>query len=300
MTKLKIMALRHSAFYTPLLLTMCGGFLREQGLEHDYTLATPEHGVPEALRSGAAHLSQYAPAASFAELEQGAGGDLVHFAQINARDGFFIAGRKPNDSFDWHDLQGHEVLVDHLFQPLATLRYVLHGQGIDMNSIKVIDAGDVESMDRAFRAGKGDFIHQQGPAPQQLEHDGIGYTLASVGEQIGPVAFSSLCATREWLETDMARAFMTAYRKAQKMALEAPAKDIARLEQEFFPRIDQQVLADTVATYQQLGCWQDAALISRESYEKLLDIFMFSGLITRRHPYEAAILAPPGILNTRL
>lgn len=287
------MALRHSAFYTPLLLTMCGGFLRAEGLEPDYTLATPDNTVPNALRSGTAHLSQYAPAASFAELEQGTGGGLAHFAQINARDGFFIAGREPDTSFDWHNLQGHEVLVDHLFQPLATLRYLLDGQGIDFDSIKVIDAGDVGAMDRAFRSGKGDFIHQQGPAPQQLEHDGVAYVQAAVGEQIGPVAFSSLCAARDWLDTDMARAFMTAYRKAQHMALEAPAHDIARMEQEFFPHIDPQVLSDTVATYQQLGCWQDDPAISRESYEKLLDIFLFNGLITRRHAYDSVIVEPP-------
>ncbi len=293
MTKINIMALRHSAFYTPLLLTMCGGFLKEQGLEHHYTLATPDNTVADALRQGDAHLSQFAPAASFAELEQGEGGDLVHFAQINARDGFFIAGRQPSANFDWHNLQGREVLVDHLFQPLAMLRYALDKLGIDFDSIKVIDAGDVESMDRAFRNGQGDYIHQQGPAPQQLEHDGIAYTQASVGELIGPVAFSSLCATRDWLDTDMACAFMAAYRKAQHMALEAPAHEIARMEQEFFPNIDQQVLGDTIATYQQLGCWQDDPVISRESYENLLDIFLFDGLITRRHAYESVVVAPP-------
>ena len=293
MTRINIMALRHSAFYTPFLLTMCGGFLQEEGLEPSYTVATPDNTVADALRSGAAHLSQFAPAASFAELEQGRGGDLVHFAQINARDGFFIAGRQPASEFDWHDLQGREVLVDHLFQPLAMLRFLLHGQGIDFASIKVIDAGDVDAMDRAFRAGEGDYIHQQGPAPQQLEHDGIAYTLASVGEFIGPVAFSSLCATRDWLDTDMACAFMAAYRKAQILALEAPAHEIARMEQEFFPRIEPQVLGETIATYQQLGCWQKDPVISRESYENLLDIFLFNGLINQRHAYESVIVAPP-------
>jgi hypothetical protein len=29
-----------------------------------------------------------------------------------------------------------------------------------------------DQMDGAFRKAQGDYIHQQGPAPQQLEHDG--------------------------------------------------------------------------------------------------------------------------------
>ena len=48
----------------------------------------------------------------------------------------------------------------------------------------------------AFRSGAGDYVHLQGPAPQQLEADGVGHVVASVGEAIGPVAFSSLCARR--------------------------------------------------------------------------------------------------------
>jgi len=34
----------------------------------------------------------------------------------------------------------------------------------------VINAGSVEEIDAAFRRGSGDYVHQQGPAPQQLEN----------------------------------------------------------------------------------------------------------------------------------
>ena len=51
--------------------------------------------------------------------------------------------------------------------------------------------------------------------PQQLQKDGIGYVVAQVGKQIGPNGFSSLCATPELLETDMAKAFMRAYKKTR-------------------------------------------------------------------------------------
>jgi NitT/TauT family transport system substrate-binding protein len=78
-------------------------------------------------------------------------------------------------------------------------------------------------MDAAFRKGEGDYIHQQGPAPQQLEHDKVGHVVASVGEAIGPCAFSSLAATRQWLATDAATRFTRAYRKARAWLLATPA-----------------------------------------------------------------------------
>jgi NitT/TauT family transport system substrate-binding protein len=294
MAQINIMALRHSAFYSPLLLTISGGFLRDEGLEPEYRVATPDNPVDEALRSGKAHLSQSAVATSFAALEKGERCDLVHFAQINERDGFFIAARKRQASFSWEDLLGKEVLVDHFFQPLAMFRYALHKQGIDEKQIRFIDAGDVAAIDRTFREGRGDYVHQQGPAPQQLEKEGLAEVVASVGEAVGPVAFSSLCATRAWLETDMALAFMRAYRRARRFAVEAPAEEIAAKVAGFLPGIDPDVLQHTIATYQTLGCWTPDPAISRTAYENLLDVFLYSGLISRRHSYESCILTPPG------
>lgn len=293
MIEIRITALRHSAFYSPLLATIAGGFLQEEGLEPVYQPATPEMSVNEALRSGEFHLSQSAVATSFVALEQGEACDIVHFAQINERDGFFIAGREPQPEFKWSDLVGKRVLVDHFFQPLAMLRYGLHRQGVDFDALEVIDVGDVAAIDRAFREGQGDYVHQQGPAPQQLEHDGIGYPLAAVGDLVGPVAFSSLCATREWLDTNMAAAFMRAYRKGRQYVIESPAEEIARLEQQFFPDIAPEVLGETIQAYQLLGCWTPETTISRASYDTLLDVFVHSGLLSRRHPYEACIVEPP-------
>ena len=95
MATINIMAMRHSAFYAPLLLTIKGGYLTRLGLEPVYTVATADNPVDRNLLSGTAHLSQSAPAVSFATLEQGEPVDIVHFASINERDGFFIAAREP-------------------------------------------------------------------------------------------------------------------------------------------------------------------------------------------------------------
>lgn len=291
--KINIMALRHSAFYSPLLYTISGGFLAEEGLEPHYKVATPDKSVFENLADGSVHLSQLAVAGSFPQLERGESPDIVHFAQINQRDGFFLAGRPQDERFDWTQLIGKKVLVDHLFQPIAMFKYALHRLGIEEKYIDIIDAGDVEAMDSAFRAGRADYIHQQGPAPQQLEHEGKAVVLASVGDVIGNVAFSSLCATRSWLETEQAAAFMRAYRKACASLLVTPAVEIAQNEAKFFPHIDPNILAETIATYQRLGCWSEDPGISDESYNTLLDVFAYNGLISKRHAYEAAIVMPP-------
>jgi len=293
MSQINIMALRHSVFYTPLLMSIAGGFLREEGLEPEYRQATPVHTVPDSIREGSCHVAQSAVATGFAELERGVQPDIMHFAQINARDGFFIAAREADPAFNWGKLAGSRVLVDHFFQPMAMLKFALHRKGVDFNDLEVIDAGSVEDIERAYRDGVGDYVHMQGPVPQQLEHEGLGHVVAAVGDAVGPVAFSSLCATHEWLNTDMATAFMRGYRRALSYVIDAPSEEIAAREYEagFFPGIDLSVLTSTVSAYKALGCWQQDSSISREVYENLLDIFLYSGVITRRHAYEDLIVS---------
>lgn len=291
--RIRVKVLRHSAFYSPLLYAIKGGFLQAEGLEVEYEIATPDKSIAASLTDGSVQVAQLAVAASFPQLERGETPDIVHFAQINQRDGFFIAGKPQTVAFDWQQLLGKKILVDHLFQPLAMLKYALYKLGLDYQTLQVIDAGDVAAMDAAFRAGVADYIHQQGPAPQQLEYEGKAVVFASVGQVIGDVAFSSLCATRTWLSSHQAQAFMRGYRNACAALVITPAADIAAVEADFFPHIATEVLEKTIQTYQQLGCWSENPIISEQSYEKLLDVFLYNGLIRQRYPYAAAIAMIP-------
>lgn len=286
------MALRHSAFYSPLLMTMAGGFLKAEGLDYTYAQATPEKTVPGSIANGTCHVAQSAVATKLIELEQGVQNDVVHFAQINDRDGFFLAAREPDDNFEWKKLIGKRVLVDHFFQPLAMFKYALFKQGIDASTIEFIDAGNVDDMDKVFRDGVGDYVHQQGPAPQQLEFDGEAHVVASVGQTVGPVAFSSLCASREWCASPMAAAFRRAYKASLAYVIDEPAKDIAQQEiaAGFFPSIQPDVLVRTIADYQALGCWENDATISEASFQALQDVFAFNGQLSRRYAYDDIIV----------
>lgn len=293
MAKINIQFTLFSAFYSPLISTMSGGFLKAEGLEPEWSVAKPGVSALEALRDGSVHVVQSALSQGFATLGKGETPFATHFAQINEMDGFFLTGRQPDPDFSWKKLEGAEVLVHHRGQPEAMFRYACHKAGIDFARIKAIDAGNAGQIDKAFRDGQGQYVHQQGPFPQQLEADGVGHIVAQVGPMIGPNGFSSLAATPAWLETDMARAFMRAYKKTRLYMNEMPAGEIARAEKEYFPNIDEAVLARCIATYQQLGCWTPHVEITRPAYEATLDIFEYNGLLKERYAYEQVCSAPP-------
>jgi NitT/TauT family transport system substrate-binding protein len=272
---------------------MAGGFLKAEGLEPKHSVSAPGKSAIAGLLDGSVHVAQSAPSYSFGPLEHGKVPPALHFAQINEKDGFFLTGRSPDAGFTWDKLKGRKVLVDHGGQPMAMFKYACFKSGLSFSDIEAVDAGSTDKMIAAFRAGQGDFIHLQGPAPQQLEHDGVGHVVASVGDAIGPCAFSSLAATREWLATDTAKAFMRAYRKARAWLRNTPAAEVAKAEAAFFPGIDPAVLAATIGAYQRLGNWSPHVEITRAAFEATLDVFQHAGLITRRHKYEDVVAPPP-------
>lgn len=293
MTKIKIEFSRFSAFYSPLIATMAAGFLREQGLDYEYRVSPPGQSAIASVLNGSADVVQSAPAQGFGACEKGEDSPVRHFAQINERDGFFIAAREPDPDFTYSKMAGKKVLVDHGGQPMTMFKYACHKGGVDYGLLDVVDGGAPENMIQLFLDGGADYIQLQGPAPQQLEHDGKGHVVAATGTAIGPCAFSSLASTPAWLAGDMAKAFMRAYRNARTYVNDAPPEQIAKHERSFFPDVEPAVLERTLSAYQALGCWTPHVEITPQAFEATLDIFLHSKRISKRHPYEAVVTSPP-------
>jgi NitT/TauT family transport system substrate-binding protein len=163
MGTLNLMVYRHSAFYSPLIAGIAGGFFQAEGLEPTYHVMTPGKSVGEMLVSGAIHVSQTAVSGSWPYFEKGERPPFVSFAQINQRDGFQIASRNPVPEFGWAKLATGKFMFAHGGQPQAMLAYALHKKGLSLERTCGIDAGDPQKYMAALRNGPGDWYHQQAP-----------------------------------------------------------------------------------------------------------------------------------------
>jgi NitT/TauT family transport system substrate-binding protein len=264
---------RFSAFYTPLIATIAGGFLAAEGFRPRHSVAPPEKSAIEGVVDGSVHVCQSAPSQAFGPLEKGQTPPAVHFAQINEMDGFFLTGREPDPAFSWD-----RCLARRCWWTTAGSLAMFHSPVImrpDYAAIRVVNVPSAEMASR-FAKDEGDYVHLQGPAPQQLEHEGKGHVVASVGEAIGPCAFSSLAASRTWLGTDMARRFVRAYRKARAWVVATHAAVIAEAEAAFFEDVDRGALSACIRAYQQLGCWTPH-VNQRPAFGTSVDVFLTRG-----------------------
>ena len=277
---IRIMASRHSAFYSPLLC--CIRFLRDEGREVTYSGLGADQRTYALIRDGAVDIVQSAVSSNWKPRERGVEPLPVHFAQINQRDGFFLVGRQPEPAFDWKKLEGKTLLADHGLQPLVMLKYAVRHNGADWKKIKVIDAGTPEKMEAAFGAGTADYVHLQGPVVS-------GEVVVSVGASMPAVAFSSLCCDRGFQKAESYRAFLKAYECARGWVRTASAEEVAAAEASFFPSIAPEVLTPAIRSYQALGCWDGGIEIPRDLYEQALNVFQSAGEITWRHRYEEVV-----------
>ncbi len=277
---LRIMASRHSAFYSPLLCAI--KFLRDEGQDVAYSVLAAGQRSHVLIRDGEVDIMQSAVSSNWKPRERGVEPLPVHFAQINCRDGFFLVGRQPDSAFEWKKLEGKTLLADHGLQPLVMLQYAVKQNGADWNKIKVVDARTPEKMEAAFIAGSGDYLHQQAPV-------GAGEVVAAVGASVPAVAFSSLCCARGFLKTAPYQSFLTTYTRAREWVRSAPATEAAAAVASFFPGSAPAALADAITRYQALGCWEGTIEIPRDGYEQALNIFQTAGEITWRHRYDEVV-----------
>jgi NitT/TauT family transport system substrate-binding protein len=283
---LRIMVSRHSVFYSPLIATIAAGFLERRGMSAEYGILAKGQRSSALIRDGSVDIMQSAVSSNWKPMEQGESPLPVHFAQINQRDGFFLVAREPDVSFEWNKLAGQAVLADHAAQPFVMLKYAARSNGVEWERVNAIDAGSPEEMTRAFRQGRGAYVHLQSPAAHQLECDGAGHVVCSVGASMPPVAFSSLCCSRDFAKTETHRRFVEAYGESREWVRTAPAEEVARAEAGFFEGHSVEALAAGIQHYQAVGCWGGGVEIPRDLYEQALNVFQAEGGLARRHPYE--------------
>ena len=295
MTKLNIMASRHSAFYSPMICTIAGGFLEKEGLTGEYHVVEAGGSSGGAVAEGRMDVAQAAVSASWGSLDKGTKASFAHFAQINRHDGFFIAGRTPDSDFSWSKLLQGKFLHVHGGQPEAMLRYCAHKMGVDLADVDDIESPGGDAMMTQWRNGEGDYFHEQGAFPQQLEHDGQAHIVASVGEAVGPVAFSSLVGRWDWLEKDDAKRFAAAFKASREWVNTADPAEIAKAEASFFPDMAESAIAAAVGAYQKLGTWSGDIAVEKDLYEAALDVFEHSNMVGSRHSYDDVVVPPPGI-----
>jgi NitT/TauT family transport system substrate-binding protein len=288
---LKVTGARPTIFYAPLIACVSRGFLEKQGQAADFHWlgATP---LLEGLRGGSVDVIQSAVSNYWTLADRGETGPPVHIAEINRRDGFFLVRRGPGTAFDWQELEGKAIVAELGGQPAHMLRYALGTNKVDSSKVRLVDGGTGPALRAAFKSGNGDFAHFQGATAQQVEQDGEGSIVASVGAAMPEVAFSSVCCLPQFVQTPAYRPFLAAFAQAKAWAHTAPASEVAANVAPQFPGESLPAMTKAIQAYQRLGCWSGALGISKTHYDQAQKVFQAAGAVKGNYAFEQVCIAP--------
>ena len=290
---LRLMETWRSIFYTPIYVSVAGGFLEREGLDITFSTCPPRFPHPlSALHHDAADIVQSGIMRSIIASDWGAETVPQHFAKINSRDGFFILGRQPQDSFDWESLRGARVIpVGFSPMPWASFQYALRRHGLEPTDLELLTGLSLSDAVAAFRGGSAEYVHVAEPVVQQLVADGAGHLLTALGPENGHLAYSSFAATHRFLAErgDTAARFTVGFARALHWLSSAEPDEIAGAVSEFFPETLQEVLAASIARYKGQEQWPVNPVLGQPEYENLHDILLAAGMCRERQPYEKVV-----------
>jgi NitT/TauT family transport system substrate-binding protein len=277
-----------SIFYAPQFVALHGGYFGAEDL--DVAVETAGGGVTTTgvLMDGRAEIALGGIMRSLDIADRG-GPFLVHFAEVNSRNGFFLLSRMPRPRFAWTDLAGATVIdFAEAPTPWQCLLTVLRRHGVEPAAVRIERTRPLAEALSAFAAGHGDFLQTGQPFTEQLVADGAAHLVASMGEATGPLPFSSYLTTEKFLRDgrDVLERFTRALYRAQQWMATAGAPEISDMIAPAFPAIAPDIRRGAVARYLGQGTWARDPIVRRPGYEYLQQILRDGGFITRAHRYE--------------
>lgn len=290
---LRLMETFRTVFYTPIYVSVAGGFLEQEGLDVTFSTSPSQFPHPlSALKHGAADIVQSGIMRCIIALDWGAETAPQHFAEINARDGFFVLSREPQPNFSWDRLRGASVIpVGFSPMPWASFQYAMRNNGVDPGGLNLLMGLSLDDAIAAFREGRADFIHLPQPAAEQLIADGTAHPAVALGPENGHMAYSSFAATREFLarRPDTVRRFVAGFAKALEWLNAAGPEEIARAISSFFPDVPLELLSRAVERLQTQETWPSTPALEQPEFERLQDALMAAGLVREHQPYELVV-----------
>jgi NitT/TauT family transport system substrate-binding protein len=288
---------KSALYYLSLTVAETKGYFKDAGLDVSMTTAFGGDKSTAALLSNTADIALIGPETAIYVLNSDSSTKIRIFCGLTSTDGFMLMGREKVDKFDWKMLKGKEILG---FRPGSTpllfLEEALRMNGIDpQKDVKLNNNVAIPARVGSWIAGQNQFGIFTEPDPSQIELDGKGYFMASIGETVGPADYTTFMATDKYIKENPAviQSFTDAIYKAQQWTLSQPPEEVAKAIAEFFPGVNPQALANAATRLARLKIWKANPKIEPKAMDKFQDILVQGNVLdnNKRVKFETLVLS---------
>jgi NitT/TauT family transport system substrate-binding protein len=285
---LRVVGIRHAAYYAPQLVASRLGFLHEEGLSLEYVPGVPGFGLAEEVAAGRADVVLGGIWRPARYLE--AGHPFVAFGQLNGHCDFQVIGRANKDQPLAADAR---VLVTTTLAPspwFALAEWFIR-KGLDTNRLRLIPALPIEEARRLFIEGGAELIEIEDIEAAPLL-DGRFHVLASWPEDIGALPWGVYYTTRSWLTSHRSEALslLRALARAKSWIASQTATEVTEALLPDFPAVSSKELENLVELYMgRQAMWLPDVQIPEEAYGRWCEILVRRGWLTQPPAYNELV-----------
>ena len=280
----------HSIFYAPMYVAIEEGYFEEVGIDIELSLANGADKVSAAVLSGDADIGFAGSEATIYVYNGGEKDYLKTFARLTQKDGSFIVAREDIKDFTLEDLVGKTIIGGRAGgMPEMTLEWALSDAGVDPKRDVNIDTSVAFSaMSSAFIGGTGDFVALFEPNALELEKEGYGYVVASLGELGGVVPYTAFFARDSYLNEnkELIENFDKAIQKGIDFVHNSSDKEVAEAIIDQFPDTSLDDLTKIVERYRSIDAWPDNTEFTEEEFDHLQDIMINAKELDSKVPFS--------------
>ena len=172
-----------------------------------------------------------------------------------------------------------------------TLAYTLNENGIKLSNLNFDTSIAFASMSGAFISGTGDYVALFEPTALQLEKEGYGQVVASLGKLGGEVPYTTFMTKKSYLENniDIINGFTRAIQKGLDYTFSHSDKEVAKTIADYFPDIDLDDLTEVIKRYRENDSWYETTYITEEGFNRVQDIMKNSDKLEKQAPYNKLV-----------
>ncbi len=292
LTKIKVAEVTHSIFYAPQYIAHSLGYFEDEGLDVEIILTSGADKVTAAVLSNDVQIGFCGSESTIYVYNGGQKDYLINFAGLTKKDGSFLVAREKTNNFKLEDLKGKHIIGGREGgMPAMTLEYALNINGIKSNETNIDTSIDFASMSGAFIGGTGDYVALFEPTASQLEKEGYGHIVASIGELGGNVPYTTYNAKKSYIEKNpkVIEGFTKAIQKGLDYVHNHSSKDIAQNIKDYFPDTKEEELTTIIQRYKDIDSWYDTTFITEEDFNHIQEIIKNAGQLDKNAPYNKLI-----------
>lgn len=183
-----------------------------------------------------------------------------------------------------------------------TFEWALKENGIDpKNDVNIDTSVAFAAMAGAFIGGNGDFVTLFEPQALQVEKQGYGYVVASVGSLGGEVPYTAYNAKKSYIENnkETISGFTKAIQKGLDYVHSHTSAEIAEVILPYFPDNSLNDLTAIVERYKNNDSWYTTTAISEENFKHVQTIMKSAGELTEEAPYDKLVNTSFSVANEK-